>query len=400
MNKQELAEIKKQFKSNNNERFVVNLVRTYYVKDSDMITLSTKKKYAGYDALDNTVSSKVYLGTSDIDAYNAVFKKTLGGQLGKSLVEYSFPNDVMTNPNSNYAKLLNLVKTNMADDADAEEYAHIIIKDINMESDNYIIIMQHCSYSVPTKSKDIDGAIDEELDDIVYNFILVSICDGNYPKLGLIYNESKDDIESGESNIMEFKAPRVGFLFPSFNDRNTDVNSVLCYDKKYKEPNKSFIENILECNFTLNAEEEKDVFNTLVAKIVTGDDCAETAVDYDIVQNIHSQIYDIIKSNVAESEIPKLGSYEVKSILRKSGVSDDKLKEFDEVYEETVGDIETQLTAVNVIGGKLNLKNKEIVINVNSDKTDKVKSQIVDGKKCLVVELDDTVEVNGLSVTI
>ena len=38
------------------------------------------------------------------------------------------------------------------------------------------------------------------------------------------------------------------------------------------------------------------------------------------------------------------------------------------------------------------------MINVNQDRTDLVDVRIVDGRKCLVIPVDDQVEVNGIEV--
>ena len=60
-----------------------------------------------------------------------------------------------------------------------------------------------------------------------------------------------------------------------------------------------------------------------------------------------------------------------------------------------------QFKATNVINAsKLDIKSPDIVINVKTDKTDKITAKQIDGKRCLVVELDDTVNINGLNVSI
>lgn len=399
MNKKELAEIRKQFKKEN-DKFVINNIRTYLIKDKDMIKMSNKKRIADFGGLPGG-SSKVYVGESDADLYYDMFKKTLGGQLGKGLVEYSFPNDIMMNENTNYAKLLNLVNTSMESDEDAEEYIHIMLKDLNCEFNNFVIVLAHCTYSIPVKSKSVDGGIDEEEEGKEFSFILGNVCGLKTPDLGLCYYEDKDDITKGYSDDCEIENPKYGFLFPVFNDRDTCVNSFLAYNKDVKNPNKSMIENIFECTFELSVEEEQNAFNNIVAKLAAGGgDAAETTVEYDIIQNIHTNITDMINHNIMETEITKLSAGEVKKILERSGISKEKLADFDEVYEEEVGDLGTELIASNLITPKLNLKSNEITINVSPNKTDNVSAQVVDGRKCLVIALDESVQVNGLSVTL
>ena len=48
----------------------------------------------------------------------------------------------------------------------------------------------------------------------------------------------------------------------------------------------------------------------------------------------------------------------------------------------------------------MKVKSPDIKINVKPKASNKVSAKMVDGKRCLVVQLDDTVEVNGLDVSV
>ena len=39
-----------------------------------------------------------------------------------------------------------------------------------------------------------------------------------------------------------------------------------------------------------------------------------------------------------------------------------------------------------------------IVIKINPERTDLVETKVIDGKQCLVIEINDQVEVNGVPV--
>ena len=55
--------------------------------------------------------------------------------------------------------------------------------------------------------------------------------------------------------------------------------------------------------------------------------------------------------------------------------------------------------ASNVVNSrKFEIKTPDIVIQVNPERTDLVETREIDGKKCLVIELNDEVEVNGISI--
>ena len=88
---------------------------------------------------------------------------------------------------------------------------------------------------------------------------------------------------------------------------------------------------------------------------------------------------------------------EVKYLFAKSGVEEAKLQEFDRQYEKTAGE-DTMLMASNVVNTRrFEIKTPDIVIQVNPERTDLVESRIIDGRQCLVIAVDDRVEINGIS---
>ena len=89
---------------------------------------------------------------------------------------------------------------------------------------------------------------------------------------------------------------------------------------------------------------------------------------------------------------------EVKHILAASGVQPEKLEELEEHYETTAGE-RTEFLASNVMGTrKFEIKTPDIVIQVNPERADLVETRMIDGRQCLVIAVDDHVEVNGISV--
>ena len=131
------------------------------------------------------------------------------------------------------------------------------------------------------------------------------------------------------------------------------------------------------------------------AKILT--ETLEDDLNYELINNIHENIRDVIKVGELETEMPTLNKNEIKKILERSGVAEEKLEDFDSIYEQELGELE--LKPVNMIdSNKLGIKIPDITVNVKASASDKVSTQIVNGKKCLVVEIDDSLEVNGLAV--
>ena len=55
--------------------------------------------------------------------------------------------------------------------------------------------------------------------------------------------------------------------------------------------------------------------------------------------------------------------------------------------------------ASNLVPGRsLEVKNADFTIRINTDRTELLETRVIDGKKCLVIELEDGVMVNGIPV--
>jgi transcriptional regulator of met regulon len=183
-----------------------------------------------------------------------------------------------------------------------------------------------------------------------------------------------------------------GFVFPAFHDRGSDIHSVLYYSKNSEELQDAFVESLLGCPLPLSADTQKETFCTLVEETL-GDDCV-----IDTVKNIHEKLGEFVEEHKEDDEIPVLGKNEVKNLLSQSGIPKEKLDLLDQHYESNE-DAYSELLADNVMSAKTFLvKTPDVVIKVNPQRTDLVNTQVIDGKKCLVIELDGGVEVNGIHV--
>ena len=106
----------------------------------------------------------------------------------------------------------------------------------------------------------------------------------------------------------------------------------------------------------------------------------------------------MLEEQKEEPEPLKLDKGDVKRLLEQSEVANDKLEEFDTHYEETAGE-NASFVAANVVNTrKFEIKTPDIVIQVNPERTDLVETREIDGRKCLVIELNDEVEVNGITI--
>lgn len=320
--------------------------------------------------------------------YFDIFKKTLSGTPGKNLVDMKFNVDAYADEGAR-TFLMNLRDSGLKDDRLLNEFYDRIINNYSYVG-NYLILLINQVYDIPAVTTDnieMDDASDE-----VYSYILCSICHVNLSKPGLGYDEDDNNFHDKKQNHM-VDVPDVGFLFPAFNKRSADEDMTLFYTKDVSEFEDGLIDCLLDCAVPLPAKQQKETFTSLVNEAL-----GEEA-DLEIVKNIHENLEQIIEEKKQESPAPvMLDKTEMKDLLEKSGVKEEKLENFEEHFEMAAGE-HGKLVASNVSSGKkFEVKTPDVVIKINSDKTDIVSTQIIDGRQCLVIQIDERLEVNGISV--
>lgn len=117
----------------------------------------------------------------------------------------------------------------------------------------------------------------------------------------------------------------------------------------------------------------------------------------EVLTNIHENIYDSIAESEEEPSSIVYSKSDVKKLLEYSGADPVSMEHFDAVYKSILDDQE--LKAVNMTNvQKMAIKVPDITVNVKNGGDTKVKTEIVNGRKCLVIELDDSVEINGIEM--
>ena len=320
--------------------------------------------------------------------YFDIFKKTLSGTPGKNLIDMKFNVDAYADEGAR-TFLMNLRDSGLKDDRLLDEFYDRIINNYSYVG-NYLILLINQVYDIPTVTT--DNIEMEDASDEVYSYILCSICHVNLSKPGLGYDEEDNNFHDKKQNHM-VDVPDVGFLFPAFNKRSADEDMTVFYTKDVSEFEDGLIDCLLDCVAPLPAKQQKETFTSLVSEAV-----GEEA-DLQVVKNIHANLEQIIEEKKQESPAPvMLDKTEMKDLLEKSGVKEEKLENFEEHFEMAAGE-HGKLVASNVSSGKkFEVKTPDVVIKINSDKTDIVSTQVIDGRQCLVIQIDERLVVNGISV--
>ena len=327
------------------------------------------------------------LPEEEIFKYFELFRKTLSGNIGKNLLNLEFPIESETSGGPQDL-LLRLRDSKLKDDVLLTEFYDRIISSYEFVG-NYLIVLIHDAYDVPGKTT--DGLTMEDASDTVFEYVMCCICPVALSKPGLSYDAQNNEFHNRIRDWV-VNMPESGFLFPAFNDRAADIHSTLYYSKNCEEPHPEFSDGILGCSLPLSAGGQKETFHAIIEETL-GDDC-----EYEVVKNIHENLTEMIEEHKEIPDPLTLNKKEVKQLLEKSGVEDEKLSDFDKLYDAAAGE-NTALYVSNVANTRtFEVKTPDVVVKVNPERADLVNTMIVDGKRCLVIEINDQVEVNGINV--
>ena len=371
MNKKEILEIRKQFTPANCA--ITRICGCYVNHEKEKICQS----------------KQAFLSMPEEEAYKYfdIFKHTLSGTVGKNVInmEFTLDSEMQGGPQE---FLMKLRDSELKDDMLVEEFYDKVIEHYRY-GENYYIVLIYAAYDVPGKST--DGLEMDDASDTVFKHILCSICPVNLTKAALSYNP--------ETNLMEDRVrdwvvemPMNGFLFPAFNDRATDVHSMLYYSKNPEEIQPELIDQVFGAGIPVTAKSQKQIFDAVVAETL-GEDC-----EYEVVRNLHDNLYEMMEEHKEAPEPLELSKMDVKKLLEKSGAPEEKMQDFEKEFDTVAGE-RTTLLASNVVNvKKFSVETPDIVIKVNPERADLIETMEIEGRKCLVIAIDDHVVVNGVSV--
>ncbi|MBQ4530157.1 MAG: DUF4317 domain-containing protein [Lachnospiraceae bacterium] len=374
MNKKEISEIKKQLKP---EYAVITKICGCYVDGDKEIKFTSKDEFHSL---------------SDVKAfkYFEIFRHTLSGTLGKNLLDIEFPL-VEEAEGGRQEFLLKLRDSKLEDDSLLEEFYQNVINHYVYES-NYYIILIHGVYDVPGKSS--DGSEMFDASDSVYDYILCSICPVNLSKSGLSYDKLSNNINECNRDWI-VKLPADGFLFPAFNNRESDTDSILYFSKDDANFQAEFLEHVLGAEVTAPASFQKKVFHAILSEELGKEN---GFFEFDNIKSIYENLHTRIEENKDRVETLELKRNDIRQLLEDSNVSERKIKRIEEKLELAFGKNPT-LIATNILDTKkLQIETAGVKIIVNTENTELVDSCIIDGSECIVIKVNGDITINDVKI--
>ena len=328
---------------------------------------------------------------NEAERYFVVLKRTLSGTIGKNLIDISFQTtQVMNSPEHKF--LMELRKSALQDEELRMQLFQKIIDSVSFE-DSFLILVGCDSYDVPFKSKDDDAQADASGE--VYTYLQCAVCPVKQTKASLRY--SAEDREFHDGGIAQVvSAPELGFLFPAFDGRTTNIYNALFYTHSAKQSNQSLVDALFHVQAPQPAEEQKKSFEALLTTSLSD------ACSLDVVQTVHDSLCQSIamhrESKVADPLL--ISKEQVKVALQECGVSEQHISKFSVDFDQTFGH-DAQLHPKNIIDNKrFQIDTPDVSIKVNPERSDLIETRVIGGVKYILICADENVEVNGVRIHI
>lgn len=376
--------------------------------------------------------------------YLEIANKALSGTIGNNLLELKFP--IEEEEVGGRQHILMALRASKLEDENLLDTFYDLVIDTYDHAGNYLIVLFHDAYDVMTRTKD-NNNLDESEE--VYEYLICAICPVDLSKPGLGFLEEEHRIGPRVRDWV-VGAVDTAFLFPAFNDRSTDIHSTLFYTKNTKEPHSEFMANGLGCGIERTATEQKMAFHSIVRNVLGAEDEHTDDVLLDLQQNLSDMIDEYAETHDDDEDAFLLDKEVVTKLLADSDISEEKAAKIEKSVDEAFG--EKPPAAENVIDSKALVQNElrvekmaledqvgtltvqlnekdealaertsqliekqeeidnyiaetktyDVVLRVKPEKASQIKSQVINGQKCLVIPMgeDEHATINGVNTTV
>ena len=375
MNEKEIAEIRRRYRQGKSN---ISHVVGCYVNEERQIV-------ARFD------QSLTLSGQEEADKFLAILRRTLSGTLGRNLLDITFTTaQVAGNAGDEHALLMALRDSSLKDEEAVEAFFQKAIQSVDLEG-NYLILLAHDTYDVPYRSK--DGARQDDAGDEQYSYIVCSVCPVKLTKPALSYYVTENAFHNLASDCI-VAPPEVGFLFPAFDDRSTNLYGTLYYTKNAKENYSDLVQALFHLEVHMAADVQKETFQDLLS------DTLEEECSYDVVQAVQDRLCSLIEAHkeTPEEAPAEVSRDQVSQVLADCGIYQTRMAAFEMQYDAAFG-ADTRLAPANLIDARqMAVRTHNVTIRVKPEYSDLVETRIIDGVKYILIRADDGVEVNGINI--
>lgn len=375
MNQKEINELRRRFRADRS-----NISRVYGC------FVNTKREIVAY--IDSSLG---ILKEEEAEIYLNRLKKCLSGAMGRNLIDVAFSTQQVVD-SADHRLLMTLRESQCRDDAARDELYGRIIASLQMEQNNYVILLAADAYDVPYRGGDGEDQADASAE--VYRYFVCAVCPlkDSTADLRFFYDVNEFHISASGPTLAN---TALGFLFPAFDGRSSNIYNALYYAQKPAELHGEVIDAVFRTEPPMSAPEQRDAFHAALTEALGGE-CS-----YEVVQTVNEQLRERVAAHKEQKdpELLSLSAGEVETILRSGGVSDERADAFSQALREGFGEDATFLPD-NLADGRLEIVTPNVKITTSPEYGGSIETRVINGRKYLLIPADGGVEVNGVAVQI
>ena len=371
MTERELREIKRRFRPEKNN--IPKIVGCFVNSNKEIIARISQS----IGTSDSVVSEKL-LG---------VMKKTLSGTLGANLCNISFSTKQVAESEKHHL-LMKLRESELKDTESLEAFYTSVIESVKFD-DNYVILLANDVYDVFEKGNDGEESFSTER----FSYLICAVCPVKNAPEALTFKEA-DSLFHAVSASSLLCSPELGFMFPTFDDRKTNIYGALYYTRSLLESHSEFTDSVFGKEAPMPPVVQKATFNECLAATLE-DECS-----FEVIRSVHNQIAEMVESH-KESKDPEplvITKATVKTVLENCGIAEEKVNKIGEALDESFG-VNAELTPKNIINvKKFELETPDVTIKVNPERKELVSTQVIGGVEYILIRATEGVVVNGINI--
>ena len=275
MNDKEISEIRRRYRA---EKSGISRIRGCYVNEKRTII-------SEFD------QSLGLMSESEAEEVLTLLRKALSGKVGTNLMDIAF-STAQVQSGAEHGLLMTLRESALGDDAAVHAFYEKVIGSLALEG-NYMILLCHDSYDVFSYHK--DGGRSEDSGEI-FRYILCAICPVSMAKPALSYFV-RDNCFRNITADSVVAPPALGFLFPAFDNRSTNLYGALYYTRDTIDSHEEFTDAVFRAGkLPMPAAAQQETFRNVLAESV-GEACS-----LPVVRAVRAQICQAVEDHKASKE--------------------------------------------------------------------------------------------------
>ena len=377
MKEKEIVELRRRFRQ---DKSAITHVRGCYVNENREIVGEFQQSLA-------------LMSEEEGEKVLALLRRTLTGGLGRNLLDITFTTAQVADSEEHRLLMALRDDAGLEDQEVVERFYQKAIASLELEG-SYLILLARDRYDVPYRAK--DGERQDDGSDEVFTYLVCAVCPVKLRKSALGYDLSENLLHSHAAEWL-VSAPEVGFLFPAFDQRSTNLYGALYYTKDCTKSQEGFVDAVFQAPLPMPADQQRETFQTILADVLEEEDDS-----FQVVQAVQEELRECIEAykESHEEEPLVVSRQQVNQILASCGVSQTQVAAFNQQYEIAFGE-ETQITPQNLMETKrLEIIAPGITIHVAPEESDRVQTRVIDGVKYILIRADGDVQVNGVDIRI